>query len=310
MTQPTCSPAARPKARPMCGERVLLPSRLVEDALAVEPAASAGTDDVERDLRCTLEAHADGDHYGFVREPAGAGPGGVWTRWESGQQPGAILVLPDCEAAGPPETGREACGEFAGHPGGHTWELAERWRVQVVRSLNGRAGEASRAGQAEGAERTWTIATTSGYTASGYLPPWADEDPSRTGVPLDRLSAALDDIRHHAAFDGQLLPVSPDGGPAKDTVVLSAAMVCDPCAEDPALRVPVVNLQLVDDYWMNGFGPDQLAGVAVTLRIQADYLDREVRPALVTARAQWAEYHGVREAERAEGGSYGGAGRT
>lgn len=35
--------------------------------------------------------------------------------------------------------------------------------------------------------RTWQVTTTNGHTTTGYLPAWADEDPSRTGVPVGRL---------------------------------------------------------------------------------------------------------------------------
>lgn len=35
--------------------------------------------------------------------------------------------------------------------------------------------------------RTWTITTTAGDTVSGYLPGWAEQDPSRTGLRPERL---------------------------------------------------------------------------------------------------------------------------
>src|SRR5262245_12974047 len=67
--------------------------------------------------------------------------------------------------------------------------------------------------------RTWAITTTSGHTASGYLPAWAHEDPSTTGVPPGRLPAALADITHEAPFGGQLLHVNPAAAePGQDAV--------------------------------------------------------------------------------------------
>ncbi|WP_052397684.1 hypothetical protein [Streptomyces sp. NRRL F-5123] len=82
-------------------------------------SASPGTthpEDVERDLRCTLDAHALGDHHAFVLEVPGRDTGAVWTRWTRGHAPAVVLVLPDCPAA-------EPCCEFAGHPGAHTWQF-------------------------------------------------------------------------------------------------------------------------------------------------------------------------------------------
>jgi hypothetical protein len=80
----------------VCGERVRLPPHLLDAALYFVPPPG-GPDDVERDLRCTLEAHRTGDHHALVvdlPDPAGA----LW-------------------ASGVP------CCEFAAHPGAHTWEL-------------------------------------------------------------------------------------------------------------------------------------------------------------------------------------------
>jgi hypothetical protein len=40
-------------------------------------------------------------------------------------------------------------------------------------------------------EWAWSISTTVGYTGTDYLPGWADDDPSLTGVPLDLLTGAM-----------------------------------------------------------------------------------------------------------------------
>jgi hypothetical protein len=116
------------------------------------------------------------------------------------------------------------------------------------------AGSADAAAVA-GRLRTWTIATTNGPVVSGYLPDWAEDDPSESGVPVAGLSARLDDVWHRAP------------------------------------RVPVVNLLIVDDYWITDLDPNGLAEVAARLRAQADRLDREVGPALVAAREDWAAHH-------------------
>jgi hypothetical protein len=47
---------------------------------------------------------------------------------------------------------------------------------------------------------TWTITATSGLAVTGYLPPWAQEDPSEAGVPVGRLGKVLADICHWAEF--------------------------------------------------------------------------------------------------------------
>jgi hypothetical protein len=72
---------------------------------------------------------------------------------------------------------------------------------------------------------------------------------------------------------------------------LSGSIDCAPYSEDPTARLPVVNLQLVDDYWLHNLDPDQLGTIATQLRAQADHLDHEVRPALISAREDWTTHH-------------------
>jgi hypothetical protein len=140
--------------------------------------------------------------------------------------------------------------------------------------------------------QTWTITTTTGYTAAGYLPTWAEDDPSRTGVPPQHLATELADINHHQPFPGQLIAVTlTDDQPAPETVILSGSIDCAPYSEDPSSRQPVANLQLIDDYWLTNLGPDQLATIATKLRDQADHLDHHVRPALIAARTDWTTHH-------------------
>jgi hypothetical protein len=139
---------------------------------------------------------------------------------------------------------------------------------------------------------TWSVTTTTGFTVSGHLPAWADEDPSESGVPLGRLSIVLEDVGHRSSFEGQLLPArSPacEGDAAGH--ILWGSIDCNPYVEDPAPRVPVANVALVADYWINDLDPAGVADLAAKLRAQADRLDDEVRPALVAARADWAAHH-------------------
>lgn len=110
-------------SRPVCGERTYLPARLVPAALAQQPG-EAELPDVERHLRCTLEAHATGDHHALVRDLAGPDTGALWTHWTRGHLPVSLVVLPDCPATRTYDSSHESCAEFADHPGAHTWQLA------------------------------------------------------------------------------------------------------------------------------------------------------------------------------------------
>jgi hypothetical protein len=108
----------RVPGRGVCGERAGLPPHLLAAARYFAPG---GADDVERDLRCTLEAHRTGDHHALVMDlpdPAGA----LWASWTRGRPPAAVLILPDCPDTCPATAA--PCCEFAAHPGGHTWELS------------------------------------------------------------------------------------------------------------------------------------------------------------------------------------------
>jgi len=109
----------------VCGTGGYLPTALVPAAVALEkhPGWAASTD-VERRLRCTLETHHRGAHHGLVLELAGVDTGSVWTTWTADQPPGTLTVLPDCPALEGGD-GREPCCGYAGHPGGHTFQLRD-----------------------------------------------------------------------------------------------------------------------------------------------------------------------------------------
>jgi hypothetical protein len=135
----------------------------------------------------------------------------------------------------------------------------------------------------------WTITTVNGITASGYLPGWADNDPSRTDVSAADLHPEIEGIIHRAPFDGQavqLLPV--ESGPGKEGEIFGGAIVCIPDSEGPEPAEPYVEIQIVGDAWFTGLGPDDVATVAAALRAQADRLDHDVRPRLIAYRNDWA----------------------
>ncbi|MFC4032195.1 DUF6907 domain-containing protein [Streptomyces polygonati] len=142
------------------------------------------------------------------------------------------------------------------------------------------------------AGRTWTITTSNGYTATGYLPGWAEENPSQTGVRPDTLPVVLADISHRAPFDGQLIRVAPGGyGPGEEKAILAGSIDCNPDTGSAEPPEPVVNVHLIEDYWINGLAPADLARFAAALRAQADRLDHEIRPRLIAYREDWTAHH-------------------
>ncbi|WP_329131104.1 hypothetical protein OG552_09205 [Streptomyces sp. NBC_01476] len=150
--------------------------------------------------------------------------------------------------------------------------------------------------------RTWSINTTVGITLTGYLPPWAEGDPSASDVPLEKLSVELIDLSHWMPFDGQPMrihyPSYADGnGKAGESeeIVFSGNITCYPYSENLRERTPFANVRVVDDFWMNNLIPDEVAGLAAKLRTQADYLEKSVVPTLEAARSDW-EVHQISRA--------------
>ena len=143
--------------------------------------------------------------------------------------------------------------------------------------------------------RAWSISTTGGFTLTGYLPPWADEDPSDTDVPLERLSIKLIDLAHWWPFDGQRMrihhPAHADeqAGESEESL-FDGHITCYPYSEDPQERTPYANVRVVDDFWLNNLTPEGLAQLATQLRTQADHLEKDVTPILEAARNDWAAH--------------------
>ncbi|WTR15321.1 ATP-binding protein [Streptomyces sp. NBC_00138] len=140
---------------------------------------------------------------------------------------------------------------------------------------------------------SWAITTTDNAVAAGYLPAWAEDDPTEVGVPTEELPQRLAEVNHRAFFEGPMVPLTaPDlwNGVEEDSV-FEGSIDCNPYDPDQRLRVPVVNLQVSVGRWILGLGPDGLADIAVKLRAHADLLDHKVRPALIAARNDWAAHH-------------------
>lgn len=110
---------------PVCGATAVLPSSLVQQAVALAvPHGGAAAEEAERYLRCCLQSHGSDAHHAFVLELSGAETGAVWARWEAGAPSRFVVkVLPDCPATD--QVTHEPCGEFVGHHGGHTYQLAD-----------------------------------------------------------------------------------------------------------------------------------------------------------------------------------------
>jgi anti-sigma regulatory factor (Ser/Thr protein kinase) len=140
---------------------------------------------------------------------------------------------------------------------------------------------------------TWAITTTDGAVISGYLPAWAEDDPTEVGVPPEELPQRLAQVDHRAFFEGPMLPVTApdlwDG--AEEDSVFEGSIDCNPHDPDPRLRIPVANLQISVGRWILGLDPDDLADIAAKLRAHADLLDHKIRPALTAARNDWAVHH-------------------
>ncbi|MFJ5607974.1 DUF6907 domain-containing protein [Streptomyces sp. NPDC093221] len=136
-------------------------------------------------------------------------------------------------------------------------------------------------------DRTWTITTTCGCTVSGYLPAWAEADPSETGVLLDELTTLIADMNHWTGFSGQRMAVAQHGVETEDSEVFRTSIDATPYVGGPLPRLPVANIRIVGDYWLHGLTPTALAEVAAQLRAQATLLDDEIRPQLVAAREDW-----------------------
>ncbi|MFI1018005.1 hypothetical protein [Streptomyces sp. NPDC020965] len=69
---------------------------------------------------CVLDKHTTGDHHAVIETTDGAA---LWARWLGTTL--YLVSLPNCESQGPPPHSAPCC-HFAGHGGGHTWELEPR----------------------------------------------------------------------------------------------------------------------------------------------------------------------------------------
>lgn len=145
--------------------------------------------------------------------------------------------------------------------------------------------------------RTWTIATENGVKVSGYLPPWADGDPSETACPADRLELRLADLTHSRDFDGQPMLIDTPFGLNRtrdiyEEEVFRGRIVCDPYDGNPIGRTPTATVAVVEDCVIEGLDPAGVTAIADKLRAQAAVLD-QVAADLTDARADWTANTGI-----------------
>jgi len=76
--------------------------------------------DVEEYPACLLQELHDGAHHGIVMELDGPNSGAVWAVWSDGGAP-HLVVLPDCN--GTTANHMDGCCHYAGHTGGHSYQL-------------------------------------------------------------------------------------------------------------------------------------------------------------------------------------------
>jgi hypothetical protein len=159
-------------------------------------------------------------------------------------------------------------------------------------SVRGRAAaSAESASSLEGDVRRWTITTTDGQKHSGPLSSWAEEDPSETDVPPGSLARRLEDLTLWAAFPGTSIAVQSkafeDWETPVEYPVMRASLDCYPYDEDPARRVPLLNIELAPECSVIDLDPERLAAFLAAMRTQLDVLEQVAGKALVEAREEW-----------------------
>lgn len=140
--------------------------------------------------------------------------------------------------------------------------------------------------------KTWAITTaTNGTAVSGYLPAWADEDPSCTDLPDKDLSRKLGDVAHCKSYPGQQVTLNvPDcegGRQVIEEEVFRLEMWCRPYSTRPGHRMPFGVVTVTDDQMIDDVDPDGFRDLAAKLRAQAAILDQAAAD-LTAAREDWA----------------------
>lgn len=139
-------------------------------------------------------------------------------------------------------------------------------------------------------ERAWTLTTNNGVRAHGYLPQWADHDPSEDNLSFSQLRLRATDVTHTKYFPGQPMTVNaPDEGGREiyEEEVFRPQISCRPSDDDPAEQMPHATVTVVEDHIIEHLDPQGVTDLATKLRAQASRLDQVSRE-LAVARADWA----------------------
>ncbi|RPK65315.1 hypothetical protein EES43_08420 [Streptomyces sp. ADI96-02] len=79
---------------------------------------------------CELGENHDADHAAMLWDEGGRPGSAVWARWS--EERAELASLPWCPAR---DAREEACGLFAGHPPGHSWEITDPIDEAITRGL-------------------------------------------------------------------------------------------------------------------------------------------------------------------------------
>ncbi|MET9516421.1 hypothetical protein [Streptomyces sp. NPDC002994] len=95
------------------------------------------------------------------------------------------------------------------------------------------------------------------------------------------------DVTCYRYYDGVELPVFFADDKSTGGDVLRSVIDVHPYSETAGRQLPCVNLEIIEDHWIQDLDPDGLADVIAKLRGQLDHLD-QVHAQLVQARTGWA----------------------
>jgi hypothetical protein len=86
----------------------------------------------------------------------------------------------------------------------------------------------------------WTITAVDGTVTSGYLPAWAEDDPSEAGVPVELLPERLARIGHRSFFEGRMMGLATPGtrGRPEEEAVFEGSIDCVPYAVNAEAACP------------------------------------------------------------------------
>ncbi|MCC8481152.1 hypothetical protein LMJ41_25170 [Streptomyces globisporus] len=112
-----------------CTAVTLLPSDAV---LRLTAPGADSPEDPEPYVLCELGEDHDGEHAAMLWDEGRRPGSAVWVRWDA--ERAQLLPLPWCPDRDP-RNADDACGLFAGHPSGHSWEITDPTDEAITRDL-------------------------------------------------------------------------------------------------------------------------------------------------------------------------------